>query len=107
MSIPLSRILRRSRPGVLFFWCPGCEQVHQVNDGPGHGPTWEWNGDADRPTFRPSLLVRYEGWDGDTPVREVCHSFITEGQIQFLGDCTHKMAGQTVPIPDWESRGTP
>jgi hypothetical protein len=31
----------------------------------------------------------------------VCHSFITDGQIQFLGDCTHPMAGQTVPIPKW------
>jgi hypothetical protein len=35
-------------------------------------------------------------------VPKICHSFITDGRIQFLGDCTHRLAGQTVPIPDWE-----
>jgi hypothetical protein len=32
----------------------------------------------------------------DTPR---CHSFVVEGQMQFLSDCTHEMAGQIVPIP--------
>ena len=32
---------------------------------------------------------------------DVCHSFVTDGRIQFLGDCTHKLAGQTVNIPEW------
>jgi len=31
----------------------------------------------------------------------ICHSFVTDGQIQFLGDCTHKLAGRTVPLPAW------
>ena len=35
------------------------------------------------------------------PVPFVCHSFVVNGQIQFLPDCTHALAGQTVPIPDW------
>lgn len=33
-----------------------------------------------------------------------CHSFIVNGQWQFLGDCAHALAGQTVPmvpVPDW------
>ena len=29
-----------------------------------------------------------------------CHSFIKDGQIQFLGDCTHSLAGQTVALPN-------
>ena len=33
---------------------------------------------------------------------KVCHSFVTNGRIQYLGDCTHKLAGQTVDLPDWE-----
>ena len=33
---------------------------------------------------------------------DICHSFVTDGRIQFLGDCTHKLAGQTVDLPDWE-----
>lgn len=30
--------------------------------------------------------------------REVCHSFVTAGRIQFLGDCTHELRGQTVDL---------
>lgn len=35
-----------------------------------------------------------------------CHSFVVDGQMQFLGDCTHALAGQTVPIPEWHGRKT-
>lgn len=28
-----------------------------------------------------------------------CHSFVTNGNIQFLSDCTHALAGQTVALP--------
>jgi hypothetical protein len=31
----------------------------------------------------------------------VCHSFIQEGSIIFLDDCTHTLRGQTVPLPEW------
>ena len=27
----------------------------------------------------------------------------TDGRIQFLGDCTHHLAGQTVDLPDFEA----
>lgn len=33
-----------------------------------------------------------------------CHSYLTAGRWRFLGDCAHKLAGQTVdmvPLPDW------
>jgi hypothetical protein len=33
-------------------------------------------------------------------VHHCCHSFVTNGKIQFLADCTHKLAGQTVELPD-------
>ncbi len=31
------------------------------------------------------------------------HSFVVDGHIQFLGDCTHELAGQTVDIPDFDT----
>lgn len=43
-------------------------------------------------------------WELDAsgnPVPYTCHSFVTDGRIQFLGDCTHSLAGQTVDLPDW------
>lgn len=31
----------------------------------------------------------------------LCHSFVTDGRIQFLSDSTHDLAGQTVDLPEW------
>jgi hypothetical protein len=106
----------------LAFNCPGCGEVHVVAVGPAANgtprPIWRFNGNGNAPTFTPSVLSRSGHYmDGDTkecwctyetrfkrpsPFKCVtCHSFVTDGQIQFLGDCTHSLAGQTVPLPDW------
>ena len=86
----------------VHFWCPGCDDRHAVlvND-PTNG--WGWNDDLDLPTFTPSVLVDYGplGYAGK-PRR--CHSFVTDGRIQFLGDCTHNLAGQTVDVSEWSDR---
>lgn len=105
-------VLRTIEGGALGFWCPGCQEMHVVNSG------WSFNGDFDRPTLSPSILVRgghyAPGWQGpdcwcnyaarfpDAPAPsfkcDQCHSFVRDGQIQFLGDCTHQLAGRTVPL---------
>jgi len=77
----------------LVFHCPGCDKIHVVDQ------RWAFNNDLDKPTISPSLLVRYPC----AGVEEICHSFIKDGAIQFLSDCTHKMAGATVDIPDFET----
>ena len=83
-----------------WFICPGCGHYHHMPFGDGPHPRWMFNGDADKPTFSPSLRVR---WDqGDPPVPQVCHSYVRAGQIQFLSDCTHSLAGQTVDLPEVE-----
>lgn len=74
------------------FFCPGCECGHWVRVR-GPQPVWQWNERPAAPTISPSLLVRGEF---------VCHSFITDGRIQFLPDSTHALSGKTVEIPDWE-----
>lgn len=85
----------------LLLWCPGCEQagwggLHQIGyqgDGATPEPVWSWNGDRERPTVTPSLLVtRNED--------EKCHSYITDGSWVYQADSTHALAGQTVPLPD-------
>jgi len=88
----------------LFFICPGCnEELHAatvtlptVDDGGGRAQ-WSWNRSEDKPTLTPSLLITSAHGDKKT----ICHSLVNEGQIQFLGDCTHALAGQTVPLPPW------
>lgn len=88
---------------LLFFRCPGCKTAHRVQHGSDTGPNWNWNGDPVKPTFSPSVLVTYNGadaGDGEAPPA-VCHSFVREGRIEFLTDCTHELAGQTVDLPPW------
>lgn len=81
----------------VAFHCPGCESAHNIPVR-GNPRAWNWNGNIDSPTFTPSLLVNV---GGGNPTAPICHSFVTDGKIQFLGDCTHKMAGQTIEIPEW------
>lgn len=57
------------------------------------GTGWQWNGSSDKPTLAPSLLAHI------SDIKK-CRSFITDGRIRFLSDCWHKLAGQTVEIPD-------
>lgn len=71
-----------------MYFCPAC--------GCYHGPTkgqWKFNGDYHRPTFSPSILV-----NANTDQR--CHHFVRDGKIQYLSDCKHRYAGQTVDVPD-------
>lgn len=28
----------------------------------------------------------------------ICHSFVRNGKIEFLSDCTHELAGKTVEL---------
>lgn len=79
-----------------YMHCPGCNMSHAVLIDDEHG--WRFNGDAERPTFEPSILVTWNEGVEQTPQR--CHSFVRDGQWQFLSDCTHPLAGQTVDIPD-------
>ena len=118
----LSAILRRIQDGRIAWWCPGCGGPHAIPvEGAG---AWTWNGKVDAPTFRPSVLTtgfeltragealllkdQADGTsrgDGFTypRVATVCHSFVTDGKMQFLADCTHALAGQTVAISPWPS----
>lgn len=83
--------------GYYYFYCPGCKMDHYVNTNPKIGATWTFNGDFEKPTFSPSLLVTYP--NGRLKNRR-CHSFIKNGMIQFLSDCSHELAGKTVELED-------
>ena len=93
------------------FWCPGCDDLHMVSD------AWQVTGSGETLTISPSVLV-YERhklinedleWDAliapeNKTTTPRCHSFVRNGHIEFLSDCTHKLAGQTVrlaDLPDW------
>lgn len=109
----LSPILRSVEGGGVMFWCPGCASAHWIRVAPQHSPgvSWGWNQNAEKPTFTPSILVTYNGPDagqidddGARAPPAVCHSFVTDGRIQFLADCTHALAGQTVDLPPYDRK---
>lgn len=101
----------------LRFFCPGCQENHVVSVHGEGRPNWTFNGDLERPTLSPSILVTTghyvpghragapcwcstkdrvgEDWDFSCGV---CHSFVRDGRIEFLNDCTHALAGQTVDL---------
>lgn len=72
------------------FLCPGCKQRHAFND------NWYFNNDYEKPTVTPSIKV--DGWLNEQLPKGICHSFITDGMIQFLSDCSHSLANQTVEL---------
>lgn len=52
--------------------------------------TWKWNLDTENPTISPSILSK----SGD----QVCHSFVKDGKVEFLNDCTHEFAGKVIDL---------
>lgn len=94
-----------TRPdGTLYgvrFDCPGCGEPHVV---PTTGENaWGFNGDFDRPTLTPSILVYPHDVlldDGSVGQSYRCHSFVRDGRIEFLSDCTHALAGKTVDLSE-------
>jgi Family of unknown function (DUF6527) len=92
--------VRTTKTGNKIFKCPGCNGCHSLPVTGDKHPRWDFNGDHERPTFKPSILATAKFSDEDGG-HEICHSFVTDGQIHFLGDCTHMLKGQTVAIPDW------
>jgi hypothetical protein len=76
------------------FICPGCNSVHAFDD------RWEFNNDFDKPTISPSFLQK--GFLSSKYPDGICHSYIKEGRIQYLNDCSHELKGQTVEMVDFK-----
>ena len=51
---------------------------------------WTWNGSTTAPTLRPSVLTQGHDYR--------CHSWISDGVVQYLQDCSHYLQGQITPL---------
>ena len=79
--------------GKHYGWhveCPGCKYTHVFD------ARWSFDGNENSPTFAPSMLVNQHRMNGS--IR--CHSYVRGGRIEFLPDCDHELAGQTVELPE-------
>lgn len=118
----LSPVLYEVAKDHIAYQCPGCGERHQLPIGVG-SPAWFYNGNPDKPTFSPSILARgirsnltdeeMDAYQREFPgpgTREagmkskygfICHHFVRDGKIEFLGDCTHDKKNQTLEMVPW------
>lgn len=97
-----------------------------IDRSPHIGPcSWGFDGNLASPTFTPSIKVTTGHYCHTPPVPGncacdfqqrfpdedpwewpccICHSFVRAGRIQFLDDCTHALAGQTVDLPEIDAK---
>lgn len=110
--IKTAKKVHRLEGGLLAFWCPACDEEHHIQiEG---DAAWSWDGNEASPTFSPSVLVKGKRWPTDEEHKRImngetieldqtsCHSFVRNGQIEYLSDCTHDLAGKIVPMTPWE-----
>lgn len=135
------KLLRRDYPedegrirALLQYWCQGCGELHGIYVFGGQAnANWSWNLDVDKPVFSPSVLYQRQMWHPPVTLENIeqwraapweqkqvehrCHTFIgcngaQPGEVIFLSDCTHALAGTVQPLPDLpahilESHGDP
>ena len=88
--------------------CPGCGWVHHFRTVPSklnrrNGepyPVWGFDGNLEKPTFNPSMLVIGADLDGESR----CHSYLKGGIWEFLSDCTHENAGRKMPVVPYKQQ---
>ncbi len=73
------------RGNTYLFYCPGCGKLHCVDN------TWDFNGNVNYPTLNPSVLYLEH---------PRCHSFITNGVIEYMTDCDHWLSGRKAMLPE-------
>lgn len=85
------------------FYCPGCNEEHNFKYysdknkyiDPNTDP-WRFNYDFNKPTITPSILVTC------SHINQRCHSYITDGVIKYLDDCSHFLKGTTIELSEIE-----
>lgn len=105
VSDKLRRIEGQAYRGYAH-WCPACEEIHIfATEGKNHsGASWTFDGNVNRPTFTPSMLITINpktapDYDPEEPT-DVCYYFLQNGTIQYLADCTHALKSQRVILPN-------
>jgi hypothetical protein len=85
-----------NHPGRYVFFCPGCSANHVIDTTPSKKRAYHTlSGTLAHPTIRASVMSN-PYLTADKPR---CHSFITNGEIEYLDDSTHALAGKTVSLP--------
>lgn len=98
----MKAVKRNDKNGNFYAYlieCPACKSPHVFDK------RWTFNGDYNKPTFSPSMKSSWGGTIDPVSNRievpeQVCHSFVRDGKIEFLNDCTHDMKNSVVELPE-------
>ena len=82
---------------ALVYWCPACNNAHVIQIA--GQVKWDFDGNVEAPTFNPSVRHQWVAPVGMEEHNRTCHYFVKAGRIEYCGDCTHELAGQTVELP--------
>jgi len=103
-------VFQNEEEGGYHFYCPGCEGPHTIATS--GNVKWSVTNADTLPIVSPSIKVTYPA-NPDAPedfiewrTERICHSYIgcngaKPGQIIFLNDCTHHLAGKVVDLPEY------
>ena len=82
---------RKEKKTARSFYCPGCKCCHWFDE------IWNLTYKDEKPSLTPSLLVNGRLTEAHKKSgAHRCHLYIKCGSIQYLSDCTHELAGQTI-----------
>lgn len=88
----LQQFDKEGQSSAWLHFCPGCKWMHVIYTDPKaqpNGHVWQFDGNMEAPTFSPSVNIVGQ-----------CHYYLRAGRIEFMSDCRHTLAGQTVDLPD-------
>lgn len=91
--------------GLMLWECPGCNDMHSIwthptRPNPYGLPKHTWNGSKNSPTISQIIINKTSNPITNTP--KVCCCYIRDGQIDFLSESTHRLAGYIVPMLPWD-----
>lgn len=95
-------------------YCQACRQIHVFNVeqptrawpefGIKGGVRWTFNGNLERPTFGPSMLITAGGFTSEAgkkvKKRTVCHYHLQDGILKYCADSPHAFANKQVPLEE-------
>lgn len=119
MSVMLTPKWKQVSGNRVGFFCPACQDIHIIDT-----TRWLFTIKNEKGTIQPSVLVKsghyadsYKQEDGcwctynaehpeekDNYKCGICHSFVADDTISFLNDCTHDLAGHSVPLQDFPNQ---
>ena len=94
-------------PTGWMIKCRTC-QWHEFPLNGKPGASWTFNGDFINPTFTPSMneAVNWPTSPHYNPemakYTRRCHFIITDGKINYCGDCTHELKNQSFELEEFD-----